>query len=117
MKKTVTILAVLMAGALSLCAQPQQSREWHRERYGRQVKNVGIKGVGVGTILEKWEQDYPEDLDMLNAKFEYNFSKSMSDGVVQKDSPRYLGQRPVLTLKDSTGADVYYYQDTLFDDE
>ena len=117
MKKTVTILAVLMAGALSLCAQPQQSREWHRERYGRQVKNVGIKGVGVGTILEKWEQDYPEDLDMLNAKFEYNFSKSMSDGVVQKDSPRYLGQRPVLTLKDSTGADVYYYQDTVFDDE
>lgn len=113
----ITVLSALLAGAFSLCAQPQQSREWHRERYDRQVKNVGIAGVGVGTILEKWENDYPEDLDMLNAKFEYYLAKSMSDAVVQKDSPRYLGMKPVLTLKDSTGADVYYYQDTVFDDE
>lgn len=47
----ITVLSALLAGAFSLCAQPQQSREWHRERYDRQVKNVGIAGVGVGVVV------------------------------------------------------------------
>ena len=89
----ITVLSALLAGAFSLCAQPQQSREWHRERYDRQVKNVGIAGVGVGTILEKWENDYPEDLDMLNAKFEYYPAKAMRADMLLRGGRRCSGER------------------------
>ena len=43
--------------------------------------------------------------------------KSRTTSVVKKDQKRYLGENPVLTLKDSTGNDVYYFQEDTFDDE
>ena len=54
---------------------------------------------------------------MLIGKFSYYMDKSRTTSVVKKDQKRYLGENPVLTLKDSTGNDVYYFQEDTFDDE
>lgn len=117
MKKILLIVAAALVSGHAAAAQEAASGASHKERYERQVRNVGTAGAGVGLIIEKWEADCPDDVDMLSAKFSYNYAKSMSEGVVTKSTPRYMGAEPVLSLKDSTGADVYYFQGTVFDDE
>ena len=51
------------------------------------------------------------------ARFNYLFTKAQSTQVVAKPSSKYLGMEPMLTLKDSTGTNVYYYQEIFYDDD
>lgn len=113
MKKT----AMLMAAALiSLSAAAQLTPDYYKNQYQRQVKALGPAGVGVETIIDKWERVAPEDGDMLEARFSYCLAKSRHAEVVQKDQARYLGQKPVVTLKDSLGRPVNYFQEEFFVD-
>lgn len=94
----------------------QTGREAFKASYERQVRNVGSDGVGVETIISRWEKEYPDDPDMLIAKFGYNYAKSQHSEMIVRDSRKYLGQAPVLSLKDSLGNDVNYFEDSVFDE-
>ena len=102
MKRSLFIAAaLLLSGAL---ASAQTSQDF-LAKYQRQVKMLGADGVGVETIIDRWEEAFPDDGDMLEARFLYNYLKSQSTDVVRKDGAKYLGAAPVLSLKDSTGMD------------
>lgn len=106
-----------MAALLLCCsAFAQTTSQDFKERYQRQVRMLGASGVGVETIIDRWEQAFPEDGDMLEARFLYYYSKSQSTEVVKKPGNKYLGQKPMLTLKDSLGNDVHFFEETMFVD-
>lgn len=110
-----TINAILLT---LLCTQAfaQGGTERFKAGYERQVRNVGPAGVGVETIINNWEAASPDDPEMLAARFNWYFAKSRSTEVVQKDRSRYLGNKPMLSLKDSLGRDVYYFEEPVFVD-
>ena len=58
MKKTLTILCLLLCCFVS---NAQNDAAAHAARYQRQVRNVGAAGVGVETLLDRWEADFPDD--------------------------------------------------------
>ena len=113
MKKTIMALAVLLAAAPAFA---QKTAEEFKAQYERQVGYVGTSGVGVENILNKWAEAYPEDCDMLEARFSYWLGKSFTNGTVVKQADKYLGNKPVVTLKDSLGNDVNYFEDLIFTD-
>ena len=108
-------------------AGPEQSRQSRQDpqsaefkaRYERQVKAVGPTGLGVETILNKWEEACPDDPDMLEARFNWCFNKASKSTVVPMDRERYLGKKPLLSLPDTTskGGKRNYFEDTEFDAE
>lgn len=102
--------------AATAMAQTPSSKEFN-ERYQLLVSKLGPSGVGIETLLDKWEAAYPDDADMLLGKFTYYFSKSQSSAVVAKPQDKFLGEKPVLTLKDTLGNPVNYFQVTDYDDE
>lgn len=112
MKKIIT---AAVAALISLAASAQSEK--YEQRYNLLVSKLGPDGVGVETVLKSWEQADSTDSKMLLAKFNYYFTKSQSSQVVAKPSRKFLGMEPVLTLKDSTGTDIYYYQEPFYDDE
>lgn len=114
MKHTVTAIATLMAFVLP--ASAQTSSKDYLAKYENQVKYVGSSGIGVENILDKWAADFPDDIDQLSARFNYFFNKSQSIKVVAKDAQRFLGEKPLMTLQDSLGADVNYFQEVFYDD-
>ena len=115
MKKILTIIcAFALCSSLALAQRP---REEYVSRYKLLTDRLGAAGVGVETLLTSWEADYPDDIDMLCGKFSYYFAKSQSTSIERKDKDKFLGAAPVLTLKDSTGAPVNYFQETMYDDE
>ena len=117
MKLKHFILTGLAAGlTVAAAAQPQSQQEYIR-RYNNLAARVGAAGVGVETLLDKWEADWPEDLDMLTARMLYFYSKSQTVDIVVKDRNRFLGEQPTLSLKDSLGNEVHYFQEVFFDDE
>lgn len=109
-------LTLLLAAAACAALSAQESAEAFLSRYNSLVKRVGPSGVGVETLLDRWEKAYPEDADMLIARFNYYLEKSVSTQVVAKDQERFLGARPVLTLKDSLDRDVNYFEETMYSD-
>ncbi|MBR5905547.1 MAG: hypothetical protein IKZ51_03715 [Bacteroidales bacterium] len=113
MKRFLTILACL---TLAAAAWGQTDAAGFKARYDRQTRIVGNAGVGVETILDRWEEAYPDDPAMFEGRYMFWLAKSMGSTVVAKDKPRYLGNEPVLTLKDSTGTDVFYFEDNVFTD-
>lgn len=110
------ILTLSLAALLCPAVLAQESAESFKSRYESLVKHVGYTGVGVETLLERWEAAYPEDADMLTGRFRYYLEKSVSSAVVPKSQDRFLGMAPVLTLKDSLGTDVNYFEETFYDD-
>lgn len=100
----------------STVAFAQEGQSDYRARYERQVRNVGFAGVGVETILDRWEAAEPGNPYMLEGKFRYYFAKSRSNSIVPKNQSKFLGAAPVLTLKDSTGRDVGYFEEDFFTD-
>lgn len=114
MKKIALAVAALLA-APALFAQT--SAQDYMSRYTLLVNKLGPAGVGIETLIGKWEADYPDDVDMLCAKYNYYHTKCQHEEVVQKSQARFLGADPVLTLKDSTGVDVHYFTETIYDDE
>lgn len=102
-----------------LCALPlsaQMTSEQYKASYDRQVRIVGATGVGVETILDRWAEAYPDDTDMLEGRFHYYFEKSRSTKAMIKPGDRYLGKKPVLTLPDSTGGSVNFFEEPFFVD-
>jgi tetratricopeptide (TPR) repeat protein len=104
-----------VASLLTISAFAQSDR--YEQRYDLIVSKLGPAGVGVETILSGWEKADSTNSKMLLGWFEYYFAKSRKAEIVAKPGKKYLGMEPILTLKDSTGVDVYYYQDDIYDDE
>lgn len=104
-----------IAAMISVMSFAQSDK--YEQRYNLLVSKLGPAGVGVETVLNTWEQADSSDSKMLLGKFNYYFTKSQSSQVVTKPTKKYLGMEPVLTLKDSTGTDIFYYQEIMYDDE
>lgn len=116
MKKKIAAAALSLLACMSLGAQENAADI--KAEYERQVRYVGLAGVGVETIINRWEAAAPEDPEVYVARFNYWLSKSAAESVViTRPQKRYLGNDPVMTLKDSLGRDVYYFEDVNYDDE
>lgn len=116
MKKALFFIAALAAASFDLSAQQTTDRQY-LERYNSLVSAVGMSGVGVETLVDKWIAAYPEDTKAYQGKFFYYYNKSQSSSVVSKPEKKYLGQEPILSLKDSLGNDVNYFQVAEYNDE
>ena len=114
MRKLIFTVAVLLVH-FTLSAQTESER--YEQRYDMLVSKLGPAGIGVETVLNNWEKVDSTNAKMLLGKFSYLFTKAQSPRVVTKPDRKYLGMDPVLSLKDSLGNDVYYYQENVFDDE
>jgi tetratricopeptide (TPR) repeat protein len=107
--KRIALAAALLISAL--CGAQD-----FKAQYDRQTRMVGYSGVGVETILDRWEAAEPDNTAMLEGRFHYFFNKSKSTQVVAKNQAKYLGADPVISLKDSTGRDVGYFEENFFVD-
>lgn len=115
MKRIFAILISALTAFASAYAQSQSEK--FEQRYDLLVRQLGPDGVGVENVLNNWEAADPSNPKMLMGKFTYYFNKARQEKVVTRPEKKYLGMDPLLALKDSTGADVYYYQVPFFDDE
>lgn len=116
MKKKIAAAALSLLACMALGAQENAADI--KAEYERQVRYVGLAGVGVETIINRWEAAAPEDPEVYVARFNYWLSKSAAESaVITRPQKRYLGNDPVMTLKDSLGRDVYYFEDVNYDDE
>lgn len=116
MNRLITIIAAALSFATTVTAQVPTAKEFN-DRYQLLVSKLGASGVGIETLLNRWEAAYPDDIEMLTGKFSYYFSKAQTSSVEVKEQEKYLGEKPVLTLKDSTGKETRYFQETFYDDE
>ena len=114
MRRFLVTVAVLLA---HLAAFAQTGSERYEQRYDMLVSRLGPAGIGVETVLDNWEKADSTNARMLQGRFSYLFTKAQSTQVVTKTSSKYLGMEPMLSLKDSLGNDVYYFQEIVFDDE
>lgn len=116
-RKFVLVAAVMAGCCMKMAAQTDAGlSESYAKRYNLIVSKLGYDGVGVETVLTQWEKADSLNTDMLTAWFNYWFTKAQSEEVVVKTQKRYLGAEPLLSLKDSTGADIYYFQEVFYDD-
>ena len=113
MKKIMTVALSLVCLMSALSAQ---EKGMYEKKYDLLVSKFGPAGVGIETLLDNWEKEDSTNIRLLYARFDYLFTKAQSSRVVTKAEKKYLGMDPVLSLKDSTGNDVYYYQESVFDD-
>ena len=111
------LFLTFMALAAVLPALAQTSKEDYVTRYTLLANKLGPTGVGIETLINKWEADYPEDVSMLCAKFNYYFNKAQHPEVVKKAQNKFMGNPPMLELNDSTGAPVKYFEEIMFDDD
>lgn len=116
-KKNLVFALLLVLCQSVLFAQDNGKAAVYEQRYLKLVEKVGVDGVGVETVLNHWENADSTSAAMLMAKFSYYFNKSYSNRVVSKTSRKYLGNDALFSLKDSTGTEVYYFEEPFFDDE
>ena len=114
MKRFLTLLVALVLPP-SLLAQTTQ--EDYIRRYNNLVNRVGPAGVGVETLLDKWAEAYPDDLQQLLARFSFWFNKGQTSNVIQLPQDRYLGREPLVPLTDSLGRKNNYFEDIVYEDE
>ena len=108
---------ILAATAACAAAAAQTTTEDFQARYERLVRTVGYSGVGVETLIDRWEEAFPDDANPYLARFNYFFDKSVHTEVVPKPGQRkFLGNAPALTLKDADGQDVNYFEESFFDE-
>lgn len=112
MKNMFAALAV----AMIMLPAVSYAQDYER-RYNVLVEKVGPSGVGVETVIDSWAKAEPDNDRMLSAKFHFWLAKGQDSEIVTKNTRKYLGMDPVLTLKDSTGNDVCYFQVLKYDDE
>jgi len=110
------MLTILLSAFALATVSAQEGPESFKSRYETLLRHVGVAGVGMESLLDRWEQAYPEDPEMLTARFNFYLAKSVSTSVVPKRQDRFLGARPVLVLQDSLGADVNYFEETFYSD-
>lgn len=114
MMKRLLAIVLIMSAASAMYAQ---TSERYQQRYDLLVSQFGPAGVGVETVLNNWEKVDSTNARMLMGRFSYLFTKAQSGQVEARPGKKYLGMDPVLTLKDSLGNDVNYFQVNVFDDE
>ena len=102
---------------LSVAAAVYAQSDRYEQRYDLLVSQFGPAGIGVETVLDNWEKADSTNAKMLLGRCSYLCTKARRSEIVTMPTKKYLGMDPVLTLKDSLGADVYYYQINEFDDE
>ena len=78
---------------------------------------MGPSGVGVETLLDKWEAAWPDDVQQMLARFSFCFNRSQNATIIQQDKERYLGREPLFPLTDSLGRRSYYFEDYTYDDD
>ena len=110
MKKHILILLLGLIGMSPL--QAQETKEDYLRRYNNLVERVGADGLGVETLLNKWEAAWPDDTNQLLARFSFCFARSRQTRVVPMDRDRYLGNPPLVPMKDSLGNKVNYFEVT-----
>lgn len=116
MIKRIAITAALAAATIfSLSAQTQTAEDYLR-RYEGLTSRVGLDGAGVESLLNRWEADFPEDIEMLEAKYLYYFTNCRESRIVEKKQDKFLGMGPMLSLTDSLGAPVNYFEEYFYDD-
>lgn len=115
MRKLCAVLAAVLLLGASLRAQT--TAQEYQNRYNLLSERVGVAGLGVETLLGKWERDFPDDPGMLEAKFLYYSTKSMSSKVIQLPQDRYLGRDPIIPYTDTLGVKRNYFEDTVFDEQ
>lgn len=115
MKKIIICIAVMLA---ALAASAQTTSEEYAAKYQRQAGIVGGAGVGVETIIDRWEEAFPDDPDAKVARINFFIAKSKTTTMVQKPGrTRYLGNKPLLSLKDSLGVDINYFEESSYNEE
>ena len=110
MKKLLLLTVAIVMAVLSASAQTKPTQKEYSDRYQLLVSKLGIDGVGIETLLQNWAKDYPDDTDMLLGKFSYYLTKSRSSTYEIKETNRYLGNEPIIQMKDSLGKNVNYFQ-------
>lgn len=116
--KMKRLFMILAAAAACAAAAAQTTTEEFQARYERLVRNVGYSGVGVETLIDRWEEAFPEDMNPRMARFNYFYDKSVHTEIVAKPGlGKFLGNQPSLTLKDADGQDIHYFQENFFDEE
>lgn len=105
----ILMLVSVLAGA--------QTSDLYERRYNLIAEQLGPAGLGVETILNAWEKVDSTNVNMLLGRFRYYLAKGQSTEVVSRPEKKYLGMDPILKLKDSLNRDVFYYQETSYDDE
>lgn len=106
-----------LAAALVLLLPSLAFAQDFERKYNLLVERVGPCGVGLETLLDNWAKAEPDNDKMLAAKFNFWLTKGQGTEVVTNTQKKYLGMDAVLALKDSTGADVYYFEVLKYDDE
>ena len=114
MMKRLTYILAVMFMTLNLSAQTSEKYE---QRYDLLVSQLGPAGVGVETVLDRWEAVDSTNAKMLLGRFSYLFTKAQTGAIVVKPEKKYLGMDPLLVMKDSLGNDICYYQVNDFDEE
>lgn len=114
MKKRILILLMGLFCLVSL--QAQETKEDYLRRYNNLVDRVGPDGLGVETLLKKWEADWPEDPNQMLARFSFCFTRCQQSRIIPLEQDRYLGNAPLLPMKDSLGKTVNYFEVTDYDD-
>ena len=118
LKKLIVPLAAALLLAGPAFAQDETAAEDFQGRYERLVRNVGYSGLGVETLIDRWEAASPDDPAIPLARFNYYYTKSQSTEVVPKPGVRrYLGNAPTFTLKDTEGNDINYFEEVSYDEE
>lgn len=113
MKRIILITFILLG---SFASQAQTSSRYE-QRYDLLVSQFGHAGVGVETVLDNWAKVDSTNAKMLYGRFAYMFTKAQTEQVEARPGKKYLGMDPVLTLKDTLGNDVNYFQVNSFDDD
>jgi len=114
MKRLLIMTMVILGISVSLAAQT--TAEDFSSKYATLSARVGYAGLGVETLLDKWEKAFPDDAQLLVARSNFYLNKAYSTRVVAKDSKKYLGADPVVSLKDSLGNDIHYFEEAVYDD-
>ena len=113
MKRILVFAFILMVSAASFA----QTASRYEQRYDLLVSQFGPAGEGIETVLDNWAKVDSTNAKMLQGKFAYLFTKAQTGQVEVRSAKKYLGMDPVLTLQDSLGNDVNYFQVHVFDDE
>lgn len=115
--KKLWILALAACLPLFASAQESISKAEFARRYNNLAERVGPAGVGVETLLGKWETAWPEDPQLWVARFAFCYTRCRSSHVEELPVDKYLGQAPLLPFTDSLGVKHNYFEVPDFDDD
>lgn len=113
------LLILSLAAFLPLFASAQEaiSQAEFLRRYNNLTERVGPAGLGVETLLNKWEASWPEDPQQYVARFRFCFERCRTSHIEELPADKYLGQPPLLPMTDSLGNKHNYFEIQDFDDD